>query len=143
MGRLRVFRLGADSKAWLGACYLMTERAYVGLELKGATPRATLWPKPGKKLAGLAEAFSTAYQEQLRGWTLARRNRRERFKLRAADAAQRIKPNATPDGLEHHAADAAQRREISRLLAEELQMADPLGIRTPWDEARALGLAMK
>lgn len=134
-----VVRLASvDEDALLGAAYLMTEDAFVLVSRKGRGGAVELWPKGKASAKALAAAFRREYANQLLRWSLTRDGlglRAETLRralLLAAEAGGRPEaPRArlTPE----------QAAEIAALLAEaeaDPGPRDPLGIATPWEEAR-------
>lgn len=123
----------AESLAFWGAAYLLSDRAFVSLDRRGAAWTACLRPKSGG-VRGLRELFLAAYEDQRRRWAVERAN----LPVRAEVLRRALVLDETAGVLElrEAAALSAERRaEIEKALAEG-PVADPLGIRRAWEEGR-------
>jgi hypothetical protein len=115
----------AGDLAFLGAAYLLTERACVVVGPGGAR----LAPARPGGLAALEREFALAYANQHARWALAAKTAPARERPAAAAAHEPPTEALSPE----------RRREIERLLQgadAEPAASDPAGIRRPWEELR-------
>lgn len=123
----------ADPLAFFGAAYLLTDRAFVSLERRGAAWEARLRAKTGGA-AGLAELFRSAYEDQRARWAMERANLPVRAEiLRRALALDEAAGLRAP---ETAALLSPERRAEIETALKERPVEDSQGIARTWEEGR-------
>lgn len=124
----------AEPLAFLGAAYLLTDRAFVSVDRRGAVWEARLRPKAASG-AGLKEAFRAAYDGQKVRWAVERANLPVRAEvLRRALALDEAA--GVPRGPGTAAALSPEDRARMDAALSEGPVEDPRGIKRYWEDRR-------